>query len=241
MNSPNAVMPAAEPIGTVIHPSVYFLRDIYSRVGISKGLKPLNADLDAFREEASLRFLPQHEAKYDPWVVDQYPTRSGNNTCRILVCGTPETGKSSLINRVFGIEMVSELLLLLSLNTVDAYFCWQTDVRNNSLGQHDIDQAFESEYHPGIILHDSEGFQSGGDDEIIAFKRFFDKTSRTGPGSQLDAVWYVFRHFECALPLRQILFPGFVSRQTHRVLSRMPWSRFSSQCLTCLAMFLSLL
>jgi hypothetical protein len=59
-------------------------------------------------------------------------------------------------------------------------------------GKHDIKRPFESDLHPGIVIHDSEGYQSGGTAEVEAFTAFL--KDRAGPTQhdsreRLDAIW----------------------------------------------------
>ncbi|KAE9575008.1 hypothetical protein CGMCC3_g9082 [Colletotrichum fructicola] len=56
--------------------------------------------------------------------------------------------------------------------------------------EHDIEQAFESDLHPGIIIHDSEGFQAGNSKEVSAFKKFLKARSGSPDIKQnLHAIW----------------------------------------------------
>ncbi|KAF6835458.1 hypothetical protein CPLU01_04329 [Colletotrichum plurivorum] len=151
--------------GTVIHPSVYFLVDCYPTLGIPKALGSLMDHLESFR--SSLQYLSEKvEARFDPWHRDFLISTS----CRILICGNTGVGKSTLLNRVFGIAMTQE--------------------NSNQRGQHNIEEAFESDLHPGIIIHDSEGFQAGNSKEISAFKKFL-KTRSGSPhiAQNLHAIW----------------------------------------------------
>lgn len=151
--------------GTVIHPSVYFLVDCYPTLGIPKGLGSLMDHLESFR--SSLRYLSEKvEASFDPWRQDFLMSTS----CRILICGNTGVGKSTLLNRVFVIAMTQE--------------------NSNQRGEHDIEEAFESDLHPGIIIHDSEGFQAGNSKEVSAFKKFLKARSGSPDIRQnLHAIW----------------------------------------------------
>ncbi|KAF4888748.1 hypotheticall protein [Colletotrichum fructicola] len=51
-------------------------------------------------------------------------------------------------------------------------------------------RAFESDLHPGIIIHDSEGFQAGNSKEVSAFKKFLKARSGSPDIKQnLHAIW----------------------------------------------------
>ncbi|KAL0260710.1 hypothetical protein SLS55_004400 [Diplodia seriata] len=80
-------------------------------------------------------------------------------------------GKSTLLNRVFGIPMSEE--------------------NEGTRGKHNIDEGFESDQHPGIIIHDSEGFQSGNRKEVAAFEASVKKRCPTAdpPDERFHAVW----------------------------------------------------
>ena len=57
-------------------------------------------------------------------------------------------------------------------------------------GTHDINQGFESDQYPGVIIHDSEGFESGDSHRVQSFEEFLKKRSSTSAKSQqLHAVW----------------------------------------------------
>nr|XP_036577730.1 uncharacterized protein CTRU02_12250 [Colletotrichum truncatum]KAF6784789.1 hypothetical protein CTRU02_12250 [Colletotrichum truncatum] len=132
---------------TVIHPSVYFLVDCYPTLGIPKALGHIMWDLESFKDYCHC--ISQNlEEIFDPWRLGFL----SSTCCRILICGNTGVGKSTLLNRVFGIEMTQE--------------------NSDQRGSHNINEAFESDQHPGIIIHDSEGFQTGNSNEVSAFKNF---------------------------------------------------------------------
>jgi hypothetical protein len=89
---------------TTIHPSVYFLQDVYPRLGISKELKQIASDLAEYRKcNYVLR------ATLDPWVLERQFRGADfeRKDFRILICGRAGIGKSTLINKVFGEDLVS--------------------------------------------------------------------------------------------------------------------------------------
>ncbi|KAK1991597.1 hypothetical protein LX36DRAFT_663148 [Colletotrichum falcatum] len=153
--------------GTIVHPSVYFLLDTYPMLGIKEALKDMEGDLRSFRT-THMTYVSEGEAvASDPWVRDILPEHS---TCRILICGNTGVGKSTLLNKVFGFEMTQE--------------------NSDQRGQHNIEDGFESDHHPGIIIHDSEGFQAGNKKEIAVFKKFLKKRADSrNVRDQLHAIW----------------------------------------------------
>lgn len=87
----------------IIHPSVYFLCEVYhKRLETESWQNALIQNLHDFR----LRFLEQdHERPYRPWLPSHAAQQ--NEPCRILICGGTGVGKSTLLNKVFGTELVS--------------------------------------------------------------------------------------------------------------------------------------
>ncbi|KAH0080042.1 hypothetical protein KCU60_g16811, partial [Aureobasidium melanogenum] len=153
------------PFGCIIHPSVYLIMDIYARFGIELAMRRFEKDINRFRNE-------QHPNMRDPWVTLQTEAAPQTNVkaCRILVCGRTGVGKSTLINRVFGVPM-----------TIESHM---------RQGDHNINEAFESEHHPGIIIHDSRGFQAGDTRELAQFRDFIKKRSViSNPKESLHAIW----------------------------------------------------
>lgn len=56
--------------------------------------------------------------------------------------------------------------------------------------KHDIEAPFESDYHPGLVVHDSEGFQAGTQKEFDVFRKFLKRrTSHQNPDEQVHAIW----------------------------------------------------
>lgn len=96
---------------------------------------------------------------------------SGVKAFRILVCGKTGVGKSTLINKVFGVEITDES------TTYDQ-------------GVHDINKAFESPRHPGLLIHDSRGWQAGSDTELELIAKFLrSRAFQRDAAEALHVIW----------------------------------------------------
>ncbi|CAJ2506729.1 Uu.00g079150.m01.CDS01 [Anthostomella pinea] len=158
------------PYGTIIHPSIYFVSDLYDRLGIADPLALFLDDLCTFRQD---KFRRQGRVHVDPWRADLAADMGGYDleNCRVLVCGRAGVGKSTLINKVFG-----------TIVTEESY---------NDHGVHDVDEGFEVDTFPGLIVHDSRGFQSGTTREIELLEQFVKKrASASDPEEKLSAIWF---------------------------------------------------
>jgi hypothetical protein len=89
------------PFGTIIHPSMYCILDRHPRFYEQSIFKHRKKDLGDFQE----RCLEDTEG-LQPWLEGLHLQASGVKAFRILVCGKTGVGKSTLINKVFGVEMV---------------------------------------------------------------------------------------------------------------------------------------
>ncbi|KAJ7710261.1 hypothetical protein B0H14DRAFT_3021770 [Mycena olivaceomarginata] len=90
---------------------------------------------------------------------------------RILVIGKSGAGKSALINAVFGVEGA-------------------TAVANWTSGKHDIDEPHIVPTNDRIIIHDSQGFETGEEANINKVLDFIDRRSKMPAlGDQLHAIW----------------------------------------------------
>ncbi|KAI3323148.1 hypothetical protein HD806DRAFT_498124 [Xylariaceae sp. AK1471] len=160
------------PCGTIIHPSVYFVCDVYDRLGLAGGLNSYLDGLNIFRQSSFVKHEVQGSAYMDPWratLADLGGPELKN--CRVLVCGRAGVGKSTLINKVFGTVVTQE--------------------SSNDHGVHDVDEGFEMDTLPGLIVHDSRGFQSGATEEIELLEKFVKKrASAAKPDDRLDAIWF---------------------------------------------------
>ncbi|KAI8625009.1 hypothetical protein F5Y19DRAFT_451960 [Xylariaceae sp. FL1651] len=160
------------PCGTIIHPSVYFLCDVYDRLGLASDLNAHLDGLNNFRQTSFVKHEVQQNVYMDPWRANLADLGGPElKNCRVLVCGRAGVGKSTLINKVFGAVVTQE--------------------SSNDHGVHDVDEGFEMDTLPGLIVHDSRGFQSGATEEIELLEKFVKKrASAAKPEDRLDAIWF---------------------------------------------------
>lgn len=92
----------ANSAGTIIHPSVFCILDRNQRLYEQTRFKPYKSQLADF-EINCMRGSPEEQP---PWIQGSELLGSNVKAFRILVCGKTGVGKSTLINKVFGVEMV---------------------------------------------------------------------------------------------------------------------------------------
>ncbi|KIV98906.1 hypothetical protein, variant [Verruconis gallopava] len=153
--------------GTIIHPSLFVILDRNPKMYEQGLFKLRKLELADFQERCF-----DDERRVQPWLEGLHLQASGVKAFRILVCGKTGVGKSTLINKVFGVEMTEES-------------------NDYSQGVHDIDKAFESPNHPGLLIHDSRGWQAGSDHELDLIAKFLrHRAFQKDPAESLHVIWF---------------------------------------------------
>jgi hypothetical protein len=157
------LMKLLAPQGTIIHPSVYMLMDVYNNIGLDIGAGSLRTSLAEWRHEMlgpDLGF----------WNNNTGTDLQEPGAIRILVCGNTGVGKSTLINKVFGVPV--------------------TNTSNRTRGVHNVETEITWDDRPDLIIHDSGGFEAGGDHELEAVERFLrDKSNEIEINKRLHIIW----------------------------------------------------
>ena len=153
--------------GTILHPSLLCILDTHPRYMELGSFRSIQKNVADFQETC----VDLGEASLPPWMENMELQASGVKAFRILVCGKTGVGKSTLINKVFGVEMTEES-------------------SSYDQGVHDINQAFESPRHPGLLVHDSRGWQAGSDAELNLIAQFLrHRAFQNDPAEALHVIW----------------------------------------------------
>ncbi|KAL8974701.1 MAG: hypothetical protein Q9197_001070 [Variospora fuerteventurae] len=148
--------------GTIIHPSVYLVFDEHNTLFLASNNISFRNRIEQLRDTTLTKDVFWEEKE----IVDN--TEPG--AIRILVCGNTGVGKSTLINEVFGAEL--------------------TAASERVRGIHDIRTPLMCENRPDLIIHDSGGFESGGDDEFQQVKEFVNgMSSAREMKDRLHVIW----------------------------------------------------
>ncbi|KAJ3579964.1 hypothetical protein NPX13_g602 [Xylaria arbuscula] len=157
---------STSPCGNIIHPSMYAVLDRNNRYYDQGIFKSRKKALSGFLECIDDQGQPL------PWLEGLALQDTGVKAFRILVCGKTGVGKSTLINKVFGVEMTEESTTY-------------------SQGVHDINRAFENPNHPGLLIHDSRGWQAGSDSELNEIAKFLrHRAYQKNPAEALHVIWF---------------------------------------------------
>lgn len=144
------------PQGTIIHPSVYMLLDEHVNVQMESKEVKLQRYLEDYRDKM---LGVTREGMTNPgfWLDDDDDDSANPGAIRVLVCGNTGVGKSTLINKTFGVDV--------------------TQSSNRSRGIHDVKQEIKFEGRPDLVVHDSGGFEAGADEEFVAIEAFLKEKS----------------------------------------------------------------
>ena len=147
------------PQGTIIHPSVYMLLDEHVNVALESKEVKLQRHLEDYRDRI---MGVNHYGFANPgfWLDDDDDDEPNPGAIRVLVCGNTGVGKSTLINKTFGVDVTQSM--------------------NRSRGIHDVRQEITFAGRPDLILHDSGGFEAGADEEFQAIEAFLKEKSTAG-------------------------------------------------------------
>ncbi|KAF6841016.1 hypothetical protein CMUS01_03680 [Colletotrichum musicola] len=161
------------PQGTFVHPSVYLLLDWQLGLSLDMQEFPFFSHLHGWRDK-TLGYqgeVPVQGFWNDSVKWSQEQEELG--AIRILVCGNVGIGKSSLINKVFGVDV--------------------TQSSDQTRGIHDVRDEITWPGRPDLIIHDSRGFEAGGVEEFNAVEKFLKvKSSELEVDKRLHAIWQVW-------------------------------------------------
>lgn len=162
------------PQGTIVHPSAYLIMDEYHLFKLDESSATIQSCLAKWRYRmmGDLDGLPNRGF----WNLNQPENPNLKpGAIRILVCGNTGVGKSTLINTVFGVSGDEEV----------------TQTSHRDRGTHNVDVAITWPNRPDLIIHDSGGFEAGGDAELQAIEEFLKQKSNVlDIDERLHMIWY---------------------------------------------------
>ena len=103
------------PQGTIIHPSVYLLLDEHINVALETKELKLQRQIEDWRE----KMLGSKNGVVNTgfWLDEDEDDDPDPGAIRVLVCGNTGVGKSTLINKTFGVDVVGSTLRLSIVRT----------------------------------------------------------------------------------------------------------------------------
>lgn len=144
------------PQGTIIHPSVYMLLDEHINIALESKEVKLQRYLESYREKM-LGLTTGGMVNPGFWLDEEDDDTGNPGAIRVLVCGNTGVGKSTLINKTFGVDV--------------------TQTMNRSRGIHDVRQEITFDGRPDLVVHDSAGFEAGTQEEFTAIEEFLKEKS----------------------------------------------------------------
>ncbi|KAK3615107.1 hypothetical protein LTR56_026799 [Elasticomyces elasticus] len=155
--------------GAIVHPSVYLLLDEYVGVAMEAKELKLQRNLADWRE----RMLGTLNGVVNTgfWLDEDIDDVPHPGAIRVLVCGNTGVGKSTLINKVFGVDV--------------------THSSDRFRGIHDVREEITFDGRPDLVVHDSGGFEAGADEEFVAIEAFLkDKSSNIDVADRIHVIWF---------------------------------------------------
>ncbi|KAL8881229.1 MAG: hypothetical protein Q9192_007845 [Flavoplaca navasiana] len=164
------------PQGTIIHPSVYQCLEHFVIQTLSLSRMPDEKRIEKWRPK--MLGKRDHVTNQGFWdEEDAEPLEDEKlKTIRIVVCGSTGVGKSTLINRVFG---------------VDHDYRNVTEISHRSRGRHDVRDEIRHENRRDLIIHDSGGFEAGDESQMRALGQFVKERSMMPKiEDRLHVMWF---------------------------------------------------
>lgn len=93
------------PQGTILHPSVYLLLDEHINVSLETKELKLQRHIEDWREK--MLGVQNGVVNTGFWLDGDEDDQADPGAIRVLVCGNTGSGKSTLINKTFGVDVVS--------------------------------------------------------------------------------------------------------------------------------------
>ncbi|KAG6874244.1 hypothetical protein C0992_007996 [Termitomyces sp. T32_za158] len=102
------------------------------------------------------------------------PSSVANTKFRFLVVGRSGVGKSSLVSNIFN----------LSINVRS-----EIDIAHDRAGKSDIRHGYTFHGNERLILHDSNGFEAGSQEQWEMVEEFIREKAKSSSEDRLHAIW----------------------------------------------------